>query len=81
MYMNGDEILAKYFTKYPEKRKEWEVFHKLEDDPRVTPFGRIMRRTSLDELPQLFKCNKGRYEFSWPQAVFEAGNGRNGRCS
>lgn len=59
MYMNGDEILAKYFTKYPEKRKEWEVFHKLEDDPRVTPFGRIMRRTSLDELPQLFNVIKG----------------------
>ena len=59
MYINGDEILAEYFIKYPEKRMEWEVFHKLEDDPRVTPFGKLMRRTSLDELPQLFNVIKG----------------------
>lgn len=34
-------------------------------DPRVTPIGRFIRKTSIDELPQLFKCSEGRYEPGW----------------
>jgi len=40
-------------TKRLDARREWQGNHKLQDDPRITPFDRLMRRTSLDELPQL----------------------------
>ena len=59
MYTNGDEILEKYLLEHPEKRKEWEVYHKLDDDPRVTPIGRFIRKTSIDELPQLLNVFLG----------------------
>jgi exopolysaccharide biosynthesis polyprenyl glycosylphosphotransferase len=50
MHVNGDEILARY----PEKVEELARTHKLKDDPRVTRVGHLLRKTSLDELPQLF---------------------------
>lgn len=59
MYTNGDEILEKYFQEHPEMYVEWKTYHKLETDPRVTKFGALMRRTSLDELPQIFNVLLG----------------------
>lgn len=59
MYTNGDEILEKYLAEDPEKREEWEVYHKLDSDPRVTRVGRFIRKTSIDELPQIFNVLKG----------------------
>lgn len=60
MYMNSDEILKKYLNEHPEKREEWEVYHKLKGyDPRVTPIGETIRRLSLDELPQIFNVVRG----------------------
>lgn len=59
MYTNGDEILEKYLQEHPEKREEWEVYHKLDDDPRVTPIGKFIRKTSIDELPQLLNVILG----------------------
>jgi exopolysaccharide biosynthesis polyprenyl glycosylphosphotransferase len=50
MRVNGDEILAAR----PDLRAELAQYHKLKDDPRITRLGRLLRRTSLDELPQLF---------------------------
>jgi exopolysaccharide biosynthesis polyprenyl glycosylphosphotransferase len=50
MAVNGDEILARS----PELKAELEVNHKLKNDPRITRVGRILRKLSLDELPQLF---------------------------
>ena len=59
MYTNGDEILEKYLAENPEKRVEWETYHKLDDDPRVTPIGKFIRKTSIDELPQLLNVLLG----------------------
>jgi exopolysaccharide biosynthesis polyprenyl glycosylphosphotransferase len=58
MYENGEEILAQH----PELQAELKCNHKLKDDPRVTPVGKIIRRYSLDELPQAF--NVLRHEMS-----------------
>ncbi|MAT44704.1 MAG: glycosyl transferase [Anaerolineaceae bacterium] len=58
MYVNGDEILQRY----PEKLEELHKTFKIKDDPRITRVGRFIRKTSLDELPQLF--NIIRYEMS-----------------
>lgn len=59
MYTNGDEILEQYLAENPDKKVEWETYHKLDDDPRVTPFGKFIRRTSIDELPQLLNVLYG----------------------
>ncbi len=58
MHVNGDEILKQY----PDKLHELETTHKIKDDPRITRIGHFLRKTSLDELPQLF--NILRYEMS-----------------
>ena len=67
MYTNGDEILEKYLEENPDKKVEWETFHKLEDDPRVTPIGNFIRRTSIDELPQIFNVLKGEMSLIGPR--------------
>lgn len=67
MYTNGDEILEKYLEENPDKKVEWETFHKLEDDPRVTPIGNFIRRTSIDELPQILNVLKGEMSLIGPR--------------
>lgn len=59
MYTNGEEIIQKYYEEHPNKKREYEIYHKLDDDPRVTPFGNFIRRTSIDELPQIFNVLLG----------------------
>lgn len=66
MYDN-EEVLDKYFVEHPEKLAEWEIYHKLDDDPRVTKFGNFLRRSSIDEFPQLINIIKGEMSLVGPR--------------
>ena len=66
MITNADEILNAVLEDNPEYRKEWEQSHKLSNDPRVTRIGKFLRKSSLDELPQLFNVILGDMSFIGP---------------
>lgn len=68
MVSNADE-LTKYFT--PEQMEEYKKNYKLENDPRITKIGSFLRKTSLDELPQLINIIKGELSIIGPRPVVE----------
>lgn len=79
MLTNSDQLLADILSSDSAAREEWQRDQKLTNDPRITPIGRFLRRTSLDELPQLFNVIRGEMNLVGPRPITLGELGRYGK--
>lgn len=67
MVVDADQVLEQYLAENPEANAEWLVSQKLRNDPRITKLGKFIRKSSIDELPQLWCVFKGEMSLVGPR--------------
>lgn len=80
MVQNADQVLQRYLDESPELKAEWKATHKLKRDPRVTRVGAVLRKLSLDEMPQFWNIIIGDMSLIGPRPIVDAEIERYGKC-